>query len=55
MRRAILCVVDEAVILLALTFLLKGAFGTEFRTESAYGAAEALRILEEAEREGVDV
>lgn len=55
MRRAILCVDDEAVILLALKFLLKGAFGNEFRIESAYGAEEALRILEEEEREGVDV
>lgn len=55
MRDAILCVDDEAVILLALKFLLKRAFGNEYRIESTYGADEALRILEEADREGVKI
>jgi DNA-binding NtrC family response regulator len=55
MRKAILCVDDEAVILLALKFLLKGVFGNEYRIESAYGAEDALRILEEENRDGIDV
>ncbi|NLJ44956.1 MAG: response regulator [Treponema sp.] len=54
MRRAILCVDDEAVILLSLKFLLKGAFGNEYRIETAYGADEALRLLEGAAREEVE-
>lgn len=55
MRKVILCVDDEAVILLTLKFLFKGAFGNEYRIESAYGAEEALRILEEEDREEIDV
>lgn len=55
MRPAILCVDDEAVILLALKFLLKSAFGSQYRIESAYGAAEALEILREARNDGVEV
>jgi len=55
MRKVILCVDDEAVILLALKFLFKGEFGNEYRIESAYGAEEALGILLEAEKEGAEV
>ncbi len=55
MRKTILCVDDEGVILLSLKFLLKGALGNEYRIESAYGADEALDILESAEREGIEI
>lgn len=55
MRKAILCVDDEGVILLSLKFLLKGAFGNEYRIESAYGVDEALEILESTGREGVEI
>jgi len=55
MRPAILCVDDEAVILLALKFMLKSAFGSQYRIESAYGSDEALEILREAPNDGVEV
>lgn len=55
MRKVILCVDDEAVILLALKFLFKGELGNEYRIESAYGAEEALQILRGAEEEGLEV
>ncbi|HSV57235.1 MAG TPA: response regulator [Magnetospirillaceae bacterium] len=55
MRPVILCVDDEAVILMALKLLLKGSLGNEYRIETAFNAAEALDILEDSRREGNDV
>ncbi len=52
MRRIILCVDDEAIILLSLTEELQGYFGQGYAYESAMNAAEALEIIDEAEAEG---
>jgi CheY-like chemotaxis protein len=52
MRRIILCVDDEAIILLSLAEELQGYFGQSYAYETAMSASEALEIIEEAEAEG---
>lgn len=54
-RRAILCVDDEAVILLALGQELRRRFGDRFSIETALGASQAFAAIERLEAEGIDV
>lgn len=53
--QAILCVDDEAIILLAMKRELKDYFGDRFQFETALNADEGLRVLDELEDEGLDV
>jgi len=53
--RAILCVDDEAVILLAMRQELRRRFGERFAIETALGATQALASIERLEAEGVEV
>lgn len=55
MKQAILCVDDEAIIVLSLKQELKSSFGDRFRIESALSAEEALDALDELVAEGVKV
>ncbi|GAB1484691.1 response regulator [Treponema sp.] len=52
---AILCVDDEAIILLSLVQELKSTFGREIEYEQALNADAALKTLEELVAEGIDV
>lgn len=52
-REAILCVDDEAVILLALKQELKRRFGGRYVIETALDASEAEAIVDELEERGV--
>ncbi len=52
MRQVILCVDDEAIILLSLAAELQGYFGQSYSYETAMSAAEAIEIVEEAEAGG---
>jgi DNA-binding NtrC family response regulator len=54
-RKAILCVDDEAIILLSLVQELKRAFGSKYLYEKALDAESALEAVEELEREGSEV
>jgi DNA-binding NtrC family response regulator len=54
-RKAILCVDDEAIILLSLVQELKRAFGSKYLYEKALDAESALETVEELEREGAAV
>jgi DNA-binding NtrC family response regulator len=54
-RKAILCVDDEAIILLSLVQELKRAFGSRFHYEKALDAESALGIVEELAREDIEV
>jgi DNA-binding NtrC family response regulator len=54
-RRSILCVDDEAVILLAMRQELRRRFGDRFAIEAALGAEEASAVIEETEAEGGSV
>jgi CheY-like chemotaxis protein len=54
-RQAILCVDDEAVILLAMKQELRRRFGDRYSIETALGAEEASATIEELEFEGVGV
>ncbi|MBN2048952.1 MAG: response regulator [Spirochaetales bacterium] len=47
MKQVVLCVDDEAVILLALKLKLKKALGNSCLVESAYNGKQALEILRE--------
>lgn len=53
--RAILCVDDEAVILLSLIQELRNSFGSRFIYEKATNAGDAFGIIEELASEGVKV
>jgi len=54
-NRAILCVDDEAVILLSLKLLLKKRYGEKYRYECAADAERALSTIETLISEGVRV
>ena len=51
-RPTILCVDDEAVILLAMKQELRRRFGTRYAIETALGAEEAKEAISEVEAEG---
>ncbi len=53
--QSILCVDDEAIILLALKSSLQYHFGSRFSYEIASSADEALKIMEELTQEGMQV
>ncbi len=55
MKQAILCVDDEAIIVLSLKQELKTSFGDRFLIESALSAEEALESLDGLVAEGVKV
>lgn len=55
MNHAILCVDDEAIIVLSLKEELKTHYRNQFLYETALNAAEALDIIEELAAEGVSV
>lgn len=55
MKRAILCVDDEAIILMSLKQELKARFKSRFIYETALNANEALIIIDELVAEGVQV
>ncbi|HOZ72377.1 MAG TPA: response regulator [Spirochaetales bacterium] len=52
---AILCVDDEAIILMAMKRELKTHFRDRFRFETALDAAEGLRIIDALSEDGVSV
>ncbi len=52
-KKAILCVDDEMIILLALIQELKSSFGNEFLYEKATDANQAFEVIEDLELEGV--
>ena len=52
---AMLCVDDEAIILLALERTLRNSFGGSYRYERALGGSQAIATIEELENDGVDV
>lgn len=54
-KRAIMCVDDEAIILLSLVQELKKTFGRELEYEQAMNAELALKTLDELSEEGTDV
>jgi len=54
-KKAILCLDDEVVVLLALTRELKMAFGSRFVYEQATDAEHGLDAVEELSREGIEV
>jgi CheY-like chemotaxis protein len=53
--KAILCVDDEVIILMAIKLELRNAFGSEFVYETASDGAEALELMESLMKEGVRV
>jgi len=55
MKKAILCVDDENIILESLKSQLKRHFGDEFILETATNANEALEIIEELNEEGISI
>ena len=55
MKRAILCVDDEAIIVMSLKQELRGHYRDRFLYETALGADEAMGIIDELEGEGVAV
>jgi CheY-like chemotaxis protein len=54
-NRAIVCVDDEAIILMAMKQELKHHFGSRFLYETALSAEEALQIIQELGDEGISV
>ncbi len=54
-RRAILCVDDEAIILMALRQELKSVFGDAFVYETALDAYGAFRIITELSGDGIEL
>ncbi len=52
---AILCVDDEAIILMAMKRELKAHFKDRFRFETALDAAEGLKIIDDLSEDGVSV
>lgn len=55
MRKAIVCVDDESIILDSLGEQIEHLFGNKFMYEYAENATEGLEVLEELTEEGVDV
>ena len=55
MRKAIVCVDDESIILDSLGEQIEHLFGNKFMYEYAENADEGLEVLEELTDEGVDV
>jgi CheY-like chemotaxis protein len=53
--KAILCVDDEAIILLSLLQELKRNLGNQYTYERATSAEAALRIIDELDQEGIHV
>ncbi len=51
--KAILCVDDEAILLMALTYELRKNFGDTFIYEKAINADEAFGIIEDIKKEGI--
>lgn len=54
-KTAILCVDDEAIILMALKQELRASFGTSIDYETAYNADQALTTIKELRDEGIDL
>ena len=54
-KQAILCVDDEAVIVLAMKQELRRRFGDRYSIETALGAEEARAAIEDLEAEGIRV
>jgi len=54
-KQAVLCVDDEAIILISLIQELKNAFGDTFVYEKAMNAEHAFEVIEELVGEGIDV
>lgn len=54
MKKVILCVDDEKIVLNSLKAQLKSNFGTKYRYETAESASEALEIIEEIHDEYSD-
>ena len=54
-KRAILCVDDEAIILIALKQELKIHFGDRFTYETAINALDALKAIDELSAEGIEI
>jgi DNA-binding NtrC family response regulator len=52
-REALLCVDDEAIILLSMKQELKRRFGSRFMIETALDASEAQAVIDELEERGV--
>lgn len=55
MKKAIICVDDEAIIVLSIKQELKKHFKDEFIYETALSAEEALEIVNELEADGIQV
>lgn len=55
MKKAILCVDDEALVLNSLRTQLKGHFGDRFTYEIAESADDAWEVIEELVGEGVEI
>ncbi len=54
-KKAILCIDDEIIVLLALTRELKMAFGSRFLYEQAIDAEQGLESVSELARDGIEV
>jgi CheY-like chemotaxis protein len=54
-KPAVLCVDDEAILLLAISRGLRAALGGEVHVEAASSAAEAFAAIEELAEEGIEV
>lgn len=54
-NKAILCVDDESIILLALTQELKNVFGNSFLYEKAISAELAFQIIDELVEDGIEL
>jgi DNA-binding NtrC family response regulator len=54
-KYAILCVDDEAIILLSLKQELRSLFGDRFEYESALDAGSALEVIDELAAEGIEL
>lgn len=55
MNKAIVCVDDESIILIALKMKLKKKLGPSYRIETASSAEEALEVIGELTEEGVPI
>lgn len=55
MRKAIVCVDDESIILNSLGEQIENLFGSEFMYEYAENAEEGMEVLEELTEEGISV
>ncbi len=55
MKKAIVCVDDESIILESLGEQIKNMFGSEYIYESAENAEEGMEVIEELSDENIDV